>query len=465
MAESTSRKRLKKSNYAVPAKKRSIGNIYDKLKLTPFFGYHTYEEADMITNKYNLENLLDHYRVDYAANEKDEVLAQKLLENVFGDGFRCFPDQELKAGEVMYPNPVFIDSPVQRPDVTVVLALSSHSEKLGEAFGLGDIPVLLVECHSDESERDDSYEHTIIKALLCLIDQFRFLTHCCREASDLELTGFVFPSSRESKCVTEIKLSWTNWKYVGVEKCLEQEDVMTALREAKTRILNYTFNSPPIDEMSYLKLSQNDLRKIGQGVTRIPRSTTILATNGSEYFKIYPTKSNVILYLEIMQLKSGLPLKQFLLPSAVMDRIVTFPALPYPPLSIMDAKRCLRELVSGVVEALEEIHSEPYQMAHLDVLLDNICFDGEGKPVLIDPDRICRTNVEAQYLERQYPGCVMYKPGDFSWNVDRLDWMQLGYMIADVLEDGNSPDYHTMSVGDEILRDNFVRTLIQDGEL
>ena len=394
------------------------------------------------------------------------MLAQKLLEMVFADGFRYLPNQELKAIHCLkYPAAGRV---VQRPDVTV-LALSSHIEKPDEAFvfgymgDMGDIPVLLVECHSKDKEGGDSYKHTIEKACLGLSDQFRLLTNCCREASDLELTGFVFPSSCESNCVTEIKLSWTNWKYKTVVKCLEKEDVMAALREAKTRILNYAFTSPPVNEMSYLKLSENHLCKIGAGVTQVPTRSSILATNGSEYFKIYPTKSNVILYLENMKFKSGLPLKQFLLPSAVMKPIVTFPALPYPPLSVMDAKKCLRELVSGVVEVLEKIHSEPFEMAHLDVRSDNICFNEEGKPVLIDPDRICSTDVDAWTLRDEYPS-VMYKPGDSSWTVDRLDWLQLGYMIADILNDSKSENYHAMEVGDEILRDNFVRTLIKDGE-
>lgn len=469
MAESLhpnpSRKRLRKCNYAVPAKRRSISSLSKgiiDLHHTPFFGART--KAVMITNKYNSKQLLDHYGVHYTANDKDEVLAQKLFEDVFGNSFHCFSgsDQELKAiKDLMYSASGSVD---QRPYVSVVLALSSHNQKPGEAIG---IPVLLAECHSKDKERGDSYENTIVKATLGLIDQFQFLTHCCREASDLELTGFVFPSSRESKCVTEIKLSWNNWKYKSVEKCLEKEDVVTSLREAKTRILNYAFYSPPVEEMSYLKLSQNDLKKIGDGVTQVPTRSSILATNGSHYFKIYPHNSMVICNLalmEIVQFKSGLPLKQFLLPSTVKRPIVKFPALPYPPLGTMDAKNCLRELVSGVVEALEKIHVEPYEMAHLDVRLDNICFDEQGKPVLIDPDRMRTTDVDAQSLESEYTS-VMYRPGNASWMVDHLDWMQLGYMIADVLEDGKSPDYHTMIVGDEILMDNFIRTLIQEGEV
>ena len=47
-----------------------------------------------------------------------------------------------------------------------------------------------------------------------------------------------------------------------------------------------------------------------------------------------------------------------------------------PPLRVSEAKLHLKDLVNGVVKALNELHS--CGIAHIDVRLENICFDEES---------------------------------------------------------------------------------------
>ena len=171
------------------------------------------------TFSYSLTTLLDYYGSDVVPGVSGGVnkdkLAMQLIEKflkkweserrseiVLEDEtkriqFECRADCLVSTVKnLKYPNFVSLN---QRPDVLVMM-LVDHTPLV--------YPVLIVEVHSkDGSVKGQSYEHTIIKTVLGMIDQFRYLTNCCKEASSLELAGFVFPSDDSDTCVTEIKLS------------------------------------------------------------------------------------------------------------------------------------------------------------------------------------------------------------------------------------------------------------------
>ena len=52
----------------------------------------------------------------------------------------------------------------------------------------------------------------------------------------------------------------------------------------------------------------------------------------------------------------------------------------------IEAKKCLREFYSGVHNALEKVHDE-LKLVHMDIHLNNICFNDGFQPILIDFDR------------------------------------------------------------------------------
>lgn len=49
------------------------------------------------------------------------------------------------------------------------------------------------------------------------------------------------------------------------------------------------------------------------------------------------------------------------------------------------AKRCLRSVLEKIQIAIDELHK--FGFAHLDIRLENVCFDKELNAVLIDLDR------------------------------------------------------------------------------
>ena len=73
-----------------------------------------------------------------------------------------------------------------------------------------------------------------------------------------------------------------------------------------------------------------------------------------------------------------------LLPTARHNKYFEFPLLK-PPIKRETAKSDLISFVSSVVFALNELHE--LGLAHLDVRLENVCFDSDNRAILIDLDR------------------------------------------------------------------------------
>ena len=57
----------------------------------------------------------------------------------------------------------------------------------------------------------------------------------------------------------------------------------------------------------------------------------------------------------------------------------------------------------------------------------------------------------------------MYTAPQETWTVDKLDWLQFGYMVAHCIK--GVDDYHKMTVPEELKRDKFIPKLIYQGVL
>ena len=94
----------------------------------------------------------------------------------------------------------------------------------------------------------------------------------------------------------------------------------------------------------------------------------------------------------------------------------------------------------------------------MDIRLDNICFNQQFKPILIDLDR-------SEWLgsivgQSDYASCMSRK----EMSPEKTDWMQLGWMIAWILEPGE--DYHDRDfegLSDNMKETAMLKTLIQEG--
>ena len=100
-------------------------------------------------------------------------------------------------------------------------------------------------------------------------------------------------------------------------------------------------------------------------------------------------------------------------------------------------------------------------LAHMDVLLENICFSERYRPVLIDLDHV----EGSTYTGMRFNGCdsCMYT-GEASGQ--QHDWIQLGWLLAWALTGGVSGDYHRQtfeSLPEDLRNNEILQRLIVDG--
>ena len=60
--------------------------------------------------------------------------------------------------------------------------------------------------------------------------------------------------------------------------------------------------------------------------------------------------------------------------------------LPYYPMVREEAQRCIGHLFTEIRSAIKQLHLQT-KLVHLDIRLDNVCFNVNYKPVLIDLER------------------------------------------------------------------------------
>ena len=111
------------------------------------------------------------------------------------------------------------------------------------------------------------------------------------------------------------------------------------------------------------------------------------------------------------------------------------------------------EKVAGV---LDDLHAK-HNVAHLDVRLENTCFELPDHVVMIDFDRYMPAN-EVRDMSMLYDS-VMYE-GQKEWMCKQFDWKQLGIMIAWVIS--GCEEYHNSVVlpGE----DEFLQDLLYEGQ-
>ena len=145
-----------------------------------------------------------------------------------------------------------------------------------------------------------------------------------------------------------------------------------------------------------MTLSEEDLEKFGNGYVQLSSPTHIVVTDKKTVIKVLYS------YIEWIQIRNVIdafneadsqPKFSVLMKKNVvsMPRRVPSPLsysysyLHYAPMTWLEAKSCLKELVTSIAHALREIHL--LEIRHNDVKLDNICFRNNFSLCLIDFDR------------------------------------------------------------------------------
>ena len=127
--------------------------------------------------------------------------------------------------------------------------------------------------------------------------------------------------------------------------------------------------------------------------------------------------------------------------------------LPYYPMVREEAQRCIGHLFTEIRSAIKPLHLQT-KPAHLDIRLDNVCFNVNYKPVLERTERI----------EGRFPpylgdsASCMY---DKHKTIEENDCMQFGWMFAWVLHKSGS--YQFRDLPPCFQEDQTLRLLILEG--
>ena len=241
--------------------------------------------------------------------------------------------------------------------------------------------------------------------------QLRLLRHINIDIS--KCTGFVFPRQKEHSLVTEIVVQWKRRPFCfNVELIVhKKEDVKTVASEMLSKVQNQTLHRIEY----FMPLSPTDLGYFGHGYEQVPSRSSILVCNEEYYCKLmWDTKSGA----QIMRILAAVDMPGVLvpvmLPQFLGTLIIAFNRLPYSPLTVNEAKQCSIHFVRQVHLAVKSLHDN-LGFAHLDVHLENVCFNGQFDPMLIDLDRMKNAHLRAVDYLKHYSGVMYTKPSDLDY--------------------------------------------------
>jgi len=327
-------------------------------------------------------------------------------------------DSTIYSLKEMHP---FLTGSDARPDAFVEIILK-HADDYDV-----QIPILIAEVFSN------TYDHTLAKLAFLLMNQLRLFRHI--DTSINRCSGFVFPRQKEETFVTKVNVIW------GEKFCFEFE--LAALKEDEVEnaiktvaIENFrNIKDCTVPSIRYcMRLSQSDLGKFGTDSVQVPSLNNVIVCNQSYYFKIYFSNKDMG---RVSQLYLSLRCNPEVVNQIIFPYRDTLPSLPdsrplmlvykrlrYPPLTRRKAKCCLKHLIPKVHDALVQLHTH-LRVAHLDVRLENICFNENCLPILIDLDRNAPLDENGKYLSKMFPGSAMYtRPEDLqtNWTVEHSDY-------------------------------------------
>ena len=259
------------------------------------------------------------------------------------------------------------------------------------------------------------------------------------------ITAFNFPKLPNEKipqCVVKLVVTWENFSvYYELTQLKTHDDVRREILEAVSSfaVLNNTQMS--LDRV-LRKLSTDDLEKFhGINPKQIPSKGSLMVSCGDSMFKLplwrrHVSALNLVARTEVsLSRPSQNALTVQIQPASISETyFCKYDRVHYDPMTVEEAKKCLQHFFSEVRSVIGQLHDK-YKLAHMDIRLDNICFNQQFKPILSDLDR--SEGLGTVDCHSAYARCM--SRSDMS--PEKTAWMQLGWRIVWILEPGeNYPD-------------------------
>ena len=410
---------------------------------------------------YSLEDLVARWGIRPPLNDGESCYNEKLAKialqhcckhqlhlNVHSDHKRGV------AGVCLLPS--LQTSSLQRADVNVY---NQEQTKL----------LLQVEIHSSPMGQ------TMNKAIRGAADLLRFLRNTDKGFN--AMTVFVFPKTKHAVCVGKITVRWEHLRF------RYQINWLKGVDEAWRVIENVIMENaramptlPSVDELDIevpLRLSPQDLLHFGEhfggSATQLKCPHHVMVECKNLIYKLINGPEAVL----VLALQVGA--KQhthFIVPKMNLEHkhLFFYPKVAYCPLTPEKAGQCLEELITKIEVALNQLHS--FGFSHNDVRLPNVCFDNDYNAVLIDIDSCEDVRECPPTLSTALTGesCMYTRPKTISaeeFTGEKMDYMQLGWLVVQVLTQSPSYHYHEMKWEDQparIQNDLFVSHLVLCGE-
>ena len=221
-----------------------------------------------------------------------------------------------------------------------------------------------------------------------------------------------------------------------------------------------------------MRLSEEELGIFGSNAKQHPSHFHVMIEAEDYMYKlVHESKERVVLFSLLQGILGRITDRQavhhFIVPEFCQPHLVKYSKLPYGPLDRLQATKFLKTFVEKVDLALTELHN--MGIAHSDVHLPNICFNHQYDAVLIDMERCCDAK-KFPDIAVHLQSCMYTQLKRDFFSGERMDYMQLGWLVAWVLSDkdeNGKSDYHDRSWSTQIVdirNDTFVKKLVCCGE-
>ncbi len=311
------------------------------------------------------------------------------------------------------------------------------------------------------------YESTIVQLVEGVIEQLVWLRN--RDDSVTSCVGFYFPAKDRGPGVVEVKVEWSDSAFCFQIKefAIEQHRVKTAIASCMDNgVQRVNGLQGKSATLFTLPLSKSFIAgTFGEDAHQVDSSRSVVIVNKKEK-KVYKkpfcaTSLTSFSDVRLLSERQSSSVTKFQLPQRIfeLDKIYyyVFDMLK-GPLSRELARLYVRDLAFSVWLALCEFHSFGY--AHLDVRLENICYNDNNEAVLIDLDHA--VNVNDGVWQRVFKS-LMY-PFNSTFTSKNWDFVQLGLMLIRIILPTSNYHQDEPDFSNPIINHDFLKTLYINGK-
>ena len=313
-------------------------------------------------------------------------------------------------------------------------------------------------------------EKTINKMCLGLVDQLRSWKN--RRSSVYSVTGFVFPVYKSDKtveacgrCVHRVDLCWNDSEFqytvdvTPLESSQVWDNVIRVAGDQRTQLSNL----PGTNNHFMLPMTEQYIKdNFGFRAMQVKSGESVVILDDEHAYKRILNSRAIhrLSCLKEMQISFS-SYKACALPCSYYGSGFFAFERYNRPLTVDEITRSSSDkhaFITSVIKSLKVLHDEA-RIAHLDIRIENVCWDNDQRAVFVDLDRSEHVDCPAKECVGKYGKSLMYQLPKADWTAENVDYCQIAIMIGRI--EGNV-DPHVVPPN---LAHPFMETLYVEGKL